>query len=226
MSVSPVTSTAVLPGDSPEPGTRAQIRASPSWPRTQSVFWGLQRRQGQAAPSATPAVVCPRRGLYGAAQRGAFPGCDLIPILGHTLQPLESQDMLPAQSCEGEDCTGRGPQGPFCAKPLPYITWGSAARSPVRGLLGVAAVPKQRDPFFPASRGSWCELNTTCLQPLFRATSPVPALGAWNWTNIEQERDGPSPTGLGGAAWLCPITSSVAFPRARDVPAEGGGCAG
>lgn len=202
-----------------QPRAWHQIRASPSWPRAQREFWGCST--GRAGQHLRPAgwALC-------GCSRGTFPGCDLIPIPGHTLQASESQDMLPAQTRQREDSTGRDQQGPFCAQALLCVTWGSAARSPVRGLVRVAAVSKQRAPFFPASRGSWCELNTTCLQPLFRATSPIPALGARHWTNVQQERDGPSPTGLGGAAWLCPTTSPVALPRARDVPAEGCGCAG
>lgn len=188
--MSSATSRAVLPGDSPElaPGPRSVSARAGHEP---SVCFGAVQEAGMGSTFSC-GLPC------GAAQRGAFPAWDFIPIPGHTLEPLESQDVLPAPTREGEDSTGRGEQGLFCAKLLLFVTW----QSSVHGLVGVAAVSKQRALFFPASRGSWCELNTTCLQPLFRATSPIPALGARHQTNIQQKRDGPAPTGLGGALAL------------------------
>lgn len=153
-------------------------------------------------------------GLYGA---GSFPGCNFR--LGHKLKPALNWEALP-MPCQLTLCTPMRLQGLFCAVTFVPNRGFCMRRHPMNVSVGVAAVSKQRAPFFPANRGSWCELNITCLQPLFCGTS----LGAWHHTNAQQKNDGPSPAGLGGAASLCPtiVHSSSCIQECS----EGDGCAG
>lgn len=125
--------------------------------------------QAGSPPSVTPRVFCTWRwALRGRAKQNiSRPRTQICGELGSAPRALPACVAHP----------GVGEQVLFCAKSLLYVMRAFARnagfwtrRRSVRVFVGVAAVSKQRAPFFPANRGSWCEMNKTCRQPLFCST--------------------------------------------------------
>lgn len=167
---------------SPATSTAAPSRPAPSrvleLPMCASVSWlcslagvSVAEMQAGSPPLAGAGLFC---GLCWGRAKRHIPGLRFHPRPHtRTRGELASACPRPASSHCARPSVRLPPRGTgtiLCKIAFVRDAGFCARRRPVRVFVGVAAVSKQKAPFFPASRGSWCELNTTCLQPLFCGT--------------------------------------------------------